>query len=88
MKSFQEKTGPDYARWSLYLGGASIVGAGFYWLWQIENAEKERRYRAKYEEAKRAIKEVQAVYGLFPTGKLDEPTRELFLRLSTEQSYA
>lgn len=84
----QRNSKPDYARWSLYLGAASIIGAGFYWLWQIENAEQERRYRAKYEEVKNAIKQVQQVYGLFPTGKLDEPTRELFLRLSTERSHA
>ena len=82
------KSKPDYARWSLYLGAASIIGAGFYWLWQIESVEQERRYRAKYEEAKNAIKQVQQVYGLLPTGKLDEPTRELFLRLSAEQGHA
>ncbi len=81
--SRQKELKPDYARWSLYLGAASIIGAGFYWLWQIENAEQERRYRAKYEEAKSAIKQVQQAYGLLPTGKLDEPTRDLFLRLST-----
>jgi hypothetical protein len=84
----QGKSKPDYAKWSLYLGAASIIGAGFYWLWQIESAETERRYRAKYEEAKKAIQEVQRAYGLLPTGKLDDPTRDLFLRLSTERAHA
>jgi len=74
---------PDYAKWSLYLGAASIIGAGFYWLWQVESAEEERRYKKKYEEAKRAIQEVQRVYGLQQTGRLDEQTKELFLKFAT-----
>jgi hypothetical protein len=84
----QAGTKPDYAKWSLYLGAVSIIGAGFYWLWQIESAEEERRFRKKYEEAKKAIQEVQRVYGLMPTGRLDEPTKDLFMRLATERGIA
>lgn len=72
----------DYAKFSLYLGAASLLGAAGWVYWQYQKTETEMRYRAKYEEAKSAIRQVQQVYGLQPTGKLDGPTRELFLRLA------
>jgi cytochrome oxidase assembly protein ShyY1 len=81
----ERERSPDYAKLSLYLGAVSIVGAGLYAYWQIRRAETEMRYRAKYEEAKNAIRQVQQAYGLQPTGKLDEPTRALFSRLGAAQ---
>lgn len=74
----------DYGKASLILGGLSIVGGVGYWFWQFSRAEQEARYQLKYREAKRAIAEVQAVFGLQPTGKLDPPTRSLLSRLATE----
>jgi len=75
---------PDYAKLSLYLGGVSVVGAGLYWFWQYRNAKKQDRYRAKYQEAKKAIRELQQDFGLPATGKLDESTKALLFHLGGE----
>jgi hypothetical protein len=77
MHSGRTSGSTDYAKLSLYLGVVSVIGAGAYWYWQFTNAKAERRYRAKYLEARNAIKEVQEAYGLLPTGHLDESTRAL-----------
>ena len=81
-----ERKPPDYAKLSLILGGASILGGVGYWLWQWRRAEAEARYQQKYREEKKAIAEVQQAFGLQPTGKLDAPTRALFQRLSEAAS--
>lgn len=78
----------DYAKLSLYLGVVSVIGACAYWYWQFSNAKTEARYRAKYQEVKSAIKELQLVNGLVPTGKLDEPTQALLSKLREENVYA
>jgi Putative peptidoglycan binding domain len=77
---------PDYAKFSLYLGVVSVIGAGAYWYWQFTNKKAEQRYHAKYLEVKSAIKQVQLAYGLVPTGRLDEATKTVLSRLkaSTE----
>ena len=77
----------DYAKISLYLGAISMVGAAGYWYWQYRNAQKEMRYRAKYLEAKKALRELQEDFGLMPTGRLDEATKALLSHLGT-QGYA
>lgn len=73
---------PDYAKISLALGAASILGGVAYWMWQYRRAEAEARYELKWRQAKAAIAEVQSAFGLQPTGRLDEPTRGLFEQLS------
>jgi uncharacterized iron-regulated membrane protein len=75
----------DYAKLSLYLGVLSVVGAGAYWWWQRERAEAEARYERKYRESKQAIAEVQAAFGLQPTGHLDALTRSILLGLAKER---
>jgi hypothetical protein len=77
MQSIRKHVTTDYAKLSLYLGVVSVIGAGAYWWWQFSNAKAERRYHAKYLEAKAAIKEVQQAFGLPITGRLDEETRAL-----------
>jgi hypothetical protein len=72
----------DYAKISLALGAASIVGGIGYWMWQWRRAEAEARYEKKWRQAKAAVAEVQEAFGLQPTGRLDEPTRALFEQLS------
>jgi hypothetical protein len=76
---------PDYGKLSLYLGVLSVIGGAGYWYWQFKKAEGEARFERKYHEVKKAIAEVQASFGLQPTGKLDPTTRELLLGLSRER---
>lgn len=72
---------PNYAKWSLYFGGGSLlVGIGYWW-WQAKNAETEAKYRRKYEETRKAIREMQIAHGLYPSGKFDLPTQDLLKTL-------
>ncbi len=75
----------DYAKWSLYLGAISAIGAGIYGYWQYTNAKNELRYKAKYEEVKNAVRQLQQAYGLPTTGKFDEPTKALLTRLGAQE---
>lgn len=77
----------DYAKLSLALGAASIVGGVAYWAWQYRRAAAEARYEQKWRQAKAIVAEVQAAFGLQPTGRLDAPTRELFDRLARQDTY-
>jgi hypothetical protein len=76
---------PDYGKLSLYLGVLSVIGGAGYWYWQYHRAAGEARFERKYHDAKRAIAEVQAAFGLPSTGKLDLITKELLLGLSRER---
>jgi hypothetical protein len=81
--SFRDVAGKvDYAKVSLALGGLSLVGGVLYWYWQYEKAAAEARYERKWRRAKAAISEVQQAFGLQPTGRLDDPTRQLFDQLA------
>ncbi|HTQ41417.1 MAG TPA: hypothetical protein VMI75_01590 [Polyangiaceae bacterium] len=84
MKATAEGKSVDYAKLSLALGGASILGGVAYWYWQYRRAEAEARYEKKWHQAKAAIAEVQSAFGLQPTGRLDAPTHDLFARLASE----
>jgi len=88
MRLERKSSSTDYAKLSLYLGVVSVIGASAYWYWQFSNAKAERRYRAKYQEAKSAIKELQLSFGLVPTGKFDEPTQALLSKLRGENANA
>jgi len=79
---------PDYAKWSLYLGGGSLlVGIGYWW-WQTKNAASEAKWRGKYEEVKHAIQQMQTSYGLYPSGKFDIPTQNLLKTLASASKAA
>ena len=75
----------DYAKLSLWLGAASAIGAAAYGIWQYRRAESEARFERKYRQAKSAIAEVQAAFGLQPTGHLDPMTRSLLMGLARER---
>lgn len=80
------RMGVDYAKLSLALGVVSLVGAAAYWYWQARQAEAEARYHKKYIEVKKSISDLQGIFGLPPTGRLDEDTRSLLNHLAESQS--
>ena len=72
---------PDYAKWSLVLGGGSLlVGLGYWW-WQAKTSAAEAKWHLKYEETKRTIQDMQVAHGLYPSGKFDIPTQNLLSQL-------
>jgi hypothetical protein len=73
---------PDYAKWSLLLGGGSVIIGLGYWYWQYRNAETSSKWHEKYEEAKRGIQDFQRFYGLYPSGKIDAQTQDLLKKLA------
>jgi hypothetical protein len=79
------KPAPDYAKLSFYLGGVSVIGAGLYWFWLYSNSQNEKKLRAKYLEAKEAIRQLQSAYNIYPSGKLDAATQSLLSKLGAKQ---
>jgi hypothetical protein len=79
---------PDYAKWSLYLGGGSLlVGIG-YFFWQYKNAASEAKWHRKYDETRKAIQDMQTAHGLYPSGKFDIPTQNLLKTLASASKAA
>lgn len=79
---------PDYAKWSLYLGGGSLLIGVAYFFWQYKNAESEAKYKWKYKETRKAIQAFQVENGLHPSGKIDISTQALLKTLAFHASPA